>query len=371
MKAKKILAVVLSAAMVLGCGLTSLAGSGDSQTIQGSGSFNGINEQSVVKVILPTYHQSLSQTFDYIADPQNLIGLTVSSGGTTGWSEDGREIEPNDNRVYFSVTSGSSTYYDSTSTKLKMTNKGSKLVNITVSAKSNDAETNMELVDKTTAEAGLTTPTANPSIYLGLVGEYMTDDNGTMAAMSVQGGGTSEVPDDGTEVKLTASLSGQPDNFNLRFDEENRRGYTYAVKDNLEKDWYYCEFALEGICPDSNNLTAESTAPNISVTYSWVDPSAPTPGISFAANKVTASNLNLTGVSFVSITASKDGGAAVACDTDPGVVVTNTIATNGKLVVDLSGEGWQTYMSGSTMTFTLNYTEDGTPKTKTVSHTFP
>ena len=274
MKAKKILAVVLSAAMVLGCGITSMAD--NSNTSVGEGTFNGIASGQIVKVIFPTLAQQEKTTFSYIADPQNLIKATVTSGGITGKSWKGVDINPNDQRVYFNVTSGASTTYASTSTKLRITNKGMKNVDVSINAEVNDASNtnNMKLVDKTTANDALnngapdlTGGIAEPSIYLGLVGDHYAKNGSTnnIDTKVVTTGG----------VTLTDTLVGAAENYELVFDEETSYGYTYDRKATIDESlWEYTEFYLEGICPGSANLKSTTIAPTINITYSWEDPTS-------------------------------------------------------------------------------------------------
>ena len=99
--AKRILAVALAATMVMGTGLTAFAeGNPTSGTANGSGTgeSNGHVEEKVISVTLPT---SVGTTFDYIADPENLIGKTKPSEGDSGKAKDGTSIKPNSSRVYF------------------------------------------------------------------------------------------------------------------------------------------------------------------------------------------------------------------------------------------------------------------------------
>lgn len=99
MKFKKVMAVILAATMVVGCGVTAFAEDANGATGTGT-SFDHVDKK-VISVTLPTTDEA--NVFDYYVDPERLINdAETLADGTT-------QVTPNDDGVYFknsNVTTG-------------------------------------------------------------------------------------------------------------------------------------------------------------------------------------------------------------------------------------------------------------------------
>lgn len=237
---KKTLAGMLATTMVLGMSMTALAVTGTtsgSGSGTGTGSFEGHVDKDVVAVTLPT--DSNTTTFAYKMDPEGLIAATNSA------KYSGQTFEPGAN-VYFQSATNT---WTKDSAKLKVINKGTVDVDVTVAAKT---DANSEVAMSTTKTFESTDTAAK--LYLGL-----------------QVANQAEVAIDTTDTagKVTVGLKGNSANYEITSVEGG--GYGYTAKAGVpDTAWNSFEFGLTGICNPNGNYSANGLAgSNVTVTWSY------------------------------------------------------------------------------------------------------
>lgn len=260
-KMKKGVALALTATMVLGSTVTAFAADTNSGTSTGTGTPEGHVEKKATKVVLPVENTDYeSSTFSYIMDPERLI-----SGTSGGKYADGATFpaSASDTGVYFQT---GTTTYDNASKELKVTNQSSHNIDLTVKAEAVSAATDIPLVAKdaiATAE--------NASLYLGL---------------AVGDGAAGVAINKDAVAQKTVSVPGKEGNFKVAV-KEDKSGYEYralsldeykaldsANASATELPWEATKFKLEGSVTKDKTITDATTAPQVKVTWSWVDPSA-------------------------------------------------------------------------------------------------
>lgn len=228
-KVRRLLAGMLATTMILGTSMVSLAADTNSGTGTGTGTFEGHVDTKVVSVTLPTEDGE----FDYIMDPEGLIAATEKAKYPDTTFEEGAS-------VYF--LSGANAY-TSTSKKLKVVNKGSVAVDVTVQA---SVAENAAVIMAGSSDFG---DSKKADLYLGLT----VADQPTTAVKTTAAG-------------TTVGLAGSPDNFEVVYSDS---AYSYAAKDGLtDDDWNSFEFGLEGACNTNGDWSAESLAAS-AVTVTW------------------------------------------------------------------------------------------------------
>jgi len=244
LKMKKGLAATLATTMVIGSSFTAFAADVNSGGTDGTGTSNGHLEKKVVNVVLPTESEAQANPFNYLVDPEDLIA--------TGKDKDGNQVTKNADRVYFkNKASDGQISYSSSSDLLKVTNKSSVGVKLTVKTEVESQSTDIALAD---AKADVASA-ENALLYLGLKV------------------GTDEEVIKTTGVSKEVTLDGVADNFEVKANDTGG-GYSYAVKASATEDsWENTTFGLTGSC-SNKDITTGATAPKIKVTWSWIDPSA-------------------------------------------------------------------------------------------------
>lgn len=238
-KVKRMLAGMLTATLVLGMSITSFAQTGDATgngTGTGSGEFEGHVDKDVVAVTLPT---STTTTFAYKMDPEGLIAATNNGKYSDASFEEGKN-------VYF--LSGENTY-TSESAKLKVINKGTMDVDVTVTAKTAENDNIAMSTDSTFAEDDTAA-----KLYLGL----LVADKAAVAIDTTDDTG-----------KVTVGLKGNADNYEVTATES---GYEFAAKAGVpDAAWNSFEFGLTGACNPNGDYSAEDlAAADVTVTWSYV-----------------------------------------------------------------------------------------------------
>lgn len=241
-KLKKALAGTLTATMVLGMGITTLAQTGTPSgngTGTGDGTFEGHVDKDVVSVVLPT--DTTPSVFNYKMDPEGLIAATDNAAHSGASFETGKN-------VFFQSAQNT---WTSESAKLKVVNKGTVDVDVTVSA-STAANDDIAMVDDTT---GFTTTNENAELYLGLL---VANQN----ASAIKETPTSGDP----AATVTVGLKGNDANYEVAHDGSN---YSYAVKANVpDTAWNSFEIGLTGACNPYGDYSAENLAAS-AVTVTW------------------------------------------------------------------------------------------------------
>ncbi len=266
-KFKKILAATLAATMVLSSSITALADGDTSGSATGAGSSEGHVEKKATSVTLPT---ETTGVFAYTMDPEGLVK-------ETSHAKYGDAVEfpaSNDGQVYFNNgkkggngTDKDNVVYANTSKAQTVTNKSSHAIDLTVSVSASQAATDIPLV----AKSALSDAT-DASLYLGLkVG------SADPVAVSTE-----------TPATKTVTINGTPSNFKIAVTSDKKYEYRaltlaeyQALDGNSSKTqadydgtWANTSFNLEGAVTTDKAITDTTTAPTLTVTWSWVDPTA-------------------------------------------------------------------------------------------------
>ena len=248
---KKVVALAMTATLVVGNGTIALAAdatttTGQSQNITGGGASEGHVDEHVTKLTLPTLGGT---EFAYKADPERLVER--ANNGVSNYDVDTLAYG-----VYF--TSGTAKTYQSVQPKI--INKSTSAVKVTVAAKftssgAHDIPIGTEMPSKFVSG---TSTKGKASLYMGL-------KVGSEAAKALK---LNE------EVKTTVDVEGKADNFELTYNSGTSK-YEFGEKAGAT-GWNEVGFGFEGGCTyaDASDGTDEYTAPTINVTYSWVDTGA-------------------------------------------------------------------------------------------------
>lgn len=264
-KIKKMLAVVLAMVMVLGMSITSYAATGEetgSQSGTGAGTFEGSVDKDVISVTLPT---STENTFKYILDPEGLIAATANAKYTDATFEEGAN-------VFFQSADNT---YTKESAKLKVINKGTVDVDITVEASVGttgaidyDSATmddkDLSEIANTVSENVIMSKDASvsandlPILYLGL----QVADQDAVAVRTVD--------DETTPAEVAVGVRGNEDNYSVSYNSIQQK-YEFSINGSPEDTaWNSMEFNLIGECNTNGNWSATGlAAPTVSLTWSY------------------------------------------------------------------------------------------------------
>lgn len=262
MKIKRIVAIVTAATMVLGCGLTAMASGSGSTTARGTSS--GHVNRTYVSVTLPL---SGTSTFNYIIDPERIIQETVET--TDGFTAGGEVVSPLNEGIYF-VTSSSATgnLYAPKSNELTAYNNSSKAIDLTVTVSSTYSANAIQFADSITNRytgGGSDTMDTTPLLYMGLGSKITTTTGGEIEDLEA-------VAKDGNvnKVSQTFTLDGNPANFKIK---SKAGAYVYEPLDVAPdaSSWSKVDFWLQGECSYSDISNITTAAPDMSVTWSWVE----------------------------------------------------------------------------------------------------
>lgn len=236
---KKALAGMLAVTMVLGMSMVALAADETTGNVTGAGEFEGHVAKKVVAVTLPT--NVPASTFAYKMDPEGLIPATNNA------KYSGATFEPGAN-VYFQSATNT---YTKDSAKLKVINKGTADVDVTIKAEVPDGGAVAMAAAGTFADTN-----KNAELYLGLV-------VANKPAVAVK-----EAANSGGEQKV--GLKGNSDNFEITY-KDNAYGYT--PKTGVpETAWNSFEFYLTGACNPNGDYSANALeASDVTVTWSYVE----------------------------------------------------------------------------------------------------
>lgn len=239
---KKMLAGALAATMVLGMSISAFASDTTTETsgnAKGAGDFEGHVDKKVVAVTLPT---ASATTFAYKMDPEGLIPATDNAKYAGATFEEGAN-------VYFQSSENT---YTKDSAKLKVINKGTADVDVTIKAEVADGGA-VAMASSGTFAAD----NKNAELYLGL----KVEDKDTVAVTKTADGG----------VTQTVGLKGKSDNFEITYDATN--GYGYTAKAGIpDTAWNSFEFGLTGICNPNGDYSADAlAASDVTVTWSYAE----------------------------------------------------------------------------------------------------
>ena len=236
---KKTMAGMLATTMAIGMSISAFAADETSGNVTGSGEFEGHVTKKVVAVTLPT---AAATTFAYKMDPEGLIAATDSAKYSNATFENGAN-------VYFQSAANT---YTKDSAKLKVVNKGTADVDVTIKAEVADGGAVAMATSETFAADN-----KNAELYLGL---KVADKAAVAVKKTADGGGEKVV-----------GLKGKSDNFEITYDATN--GYGYTAKDGVpDTAWNSFEFGLTGACNPNGDYSANDlTASNVTVTWSYAE----------------------------------------------------------------------------------------------------
>lgn len=251
MRGKKILAVLMTATMVMAMSMTAFAADGDATgqgTADGAGASEGHVEQKHMNVVLPT---ATAQTFAYTMDPERLIQTTSGGKYAEGTTF---PAAASDTGVYF--LTGEKTYANE-SNELQIINKSSHDIKVAVKVKTTASEGGKDI---DLATAALAENETAAKLYLAaVVGE---GENATTQILSA------------TETPVTKKLAGNANNYEIVVQENetsHEKEYVYKQKTTGLTDWKALKFKIKGAVSNAA-ITSGTTAPKITVTWNFAEP---------------------------------------------------------------------------------------------------
>ncbi|WP_026513729.1 hypothetical protein [Butyrivibrio sp. LB2008] len=292
-KTKKMMAVALSATMVLASSLTAFAEEPvKTGNTEGAGTSEGHVEKELLNVVLPTIAEGATP-FSYTMDPERLVQATNKAAheGKTFPDKD------SDKGVYFLAAADT---YANTSETLTVTNKSSCAIDLTVKVQA-------------VASAG------GKDIGLATDDETLTDGDKPLLYLGLNVGDETTVVS-GTEQTVTNKIEGVAENFEVAVDDGG--DYVYQQKSGAaDNSWKKIDLNMEGAVGELP-ITSETTAPTVKVTWSWdkaatdAAPSIATTSYTLVADTPVAINVNLGAgnLAATSVTALKSGTQALPSD---------------------------------------------------------
>ena len=370
MRGKKILAVLMTATMVMAMSITAFADE-NSGGSEGAGASEGHVEKKATSVILPTVPTDGEDTvspYRYTMDPERLI--TNTNHGKY------------DNVIYPEATDDKGVYfnngkkggdgedkdyvvYTNTSDSQKVTNKSSHDIALTVTAEAvaTDGGTDIPLV----AQTALATAT-DASLYLGLV--VGSGEGQTKTAVASDAAASKTVTLAGTAANYKVAAKADKSGYEYRVltleEYKGLEGNSGKTQDDFDATWANTTFAIEGECTSGKEIASTTTAPKLKVTWSWVDPTANAgPSISpseytIAANTNTEITVNL-GLGDLAATSIESITYKNANNQDRSVATTDYSFANGKLTINKSvTDSLLTIESFTSRVYTVTFDNDAT-----------
>ncbi len=357
---KKILAGVLATSMVMGSSVVVLA---DEGRTKGTGEMEGSVVQEFFSVVLPTVADN-DDTFNYVMDPLQLIQETTNK------KYDGYEFTTGQ-RVYFynGVNAASKKMqYSNTSKKLKVENKSSSSVDLTVTLKVSNVDGITLTGDDT---FGGSTPTTEPEMYFALedgatpANTYAIDSNGIATHTETL---TALTATDGTNSPIDAHI--------IQWNPI-RNSYEFVI--NPDPDAQFTAPSYEfGITADCNlggddkwlKILEAGESPELEIIWGIQNPFEATITLSRNLTDNDKTDLTISNLTdeknYKTITIDNGAGAYEVKGNSVSWEETNWNATNGgTLVAVLDKSSWTDWMSGKLVTITLTLT-DGSVKTVTM-----
>lgn len=272
MNYKRILALSLAGVMVLGNSGTIFAADKEGSAT-GEGETQYVAASDVFDVVLPTVAEDAT-TFDYLLDPDGLIAKTSgnNAGRYTGTFEAGKT-------VYFKhATAVNGNDYTDSSDEIKVVNKSTQAVDLTVTAKITpvDGITMATKEDFTNDEGTASTGT---DLYLALVGtDSETTPNVTKKAITEEG------------TQLNASIPADENAFEITWnstDKQYERTLTTAAQAADYAGFKSYSFKLTGKCNTGTGIDwsgLNENAPKVDLVWSVKDFMVTGPQVTFGTN---------------------------------------------------------------------------------------
>lgn len=243
-KMKRAVAIALAAAMAMGSTLTGFAAETGSDSSTGEGKNEGHLDKKVINVVLPTLPAEGSP-FDYVMDPEGLIQETKGAA----YDEYTFPDEDTDTGVYFRTGEKE---FSNTSQTLKVINKSSCDMKITVSAQAIASDGGKDVTLAADDQTGLK---AESPLYLGL--NVGASSNAAQVVST-------------TKADVAKVISGNDDNFETQY---TGSGYEYVVSADAA-EWKALEFSLTGKVFEGD-IAADATAPKVTVTWAFEETTDP------------------------------------------------------------------------------------------------
>lgn len=372
---KKILAGVLATSMVLGNSAVVFADEGGQA--KGSGKVEGQVKTEVFSVVLPT-ESDYAGAFDYIIDPMQLIANDAGNNGTK-YDTDKYDFDPNATVFFYNgydTSTPAKMKYTGMSNPLKVENKSSKPVDVTIALKASQVEGIKFTSDNTFASD------TDTSLYLKIVGSgYKVEETGgvagtpaaeTVAPISptnsekISTNGVAQLKVKLPELKLTTTAAaGGSDNAFVTQWNPIRNAYEYVAgtKDKVTTGY---EFKVEGECnkaADWLKVLETGNTPELEITWSITDPTGPQIVFDETNKKITIKNLTPEqGYASLTFSDGKDT-YDVGSSTDSVWDASGFIDGSGTFVITYA-DWWKDWMANKLMTLTLTLT-DGSTRTET------
>lgn len=248
---KKILAAGLVVTMTMGSSVVALAEDAKG-TGSGTGGLDVVEQSDVFNVVLPT---DSGTTFNYILDPTGVIAATNADkyGGATFAENE---------TLYFAnaaTTEGGSASYSATSDAIKVTNKSTMDVDITVTASVKEAK-GITMAESSTFDADDTAA----KIYLAIKD---SDDANADKAVTTAG------------ISLTSTIAALDDAYEIKYVDG---AYVKELKADATGFEEY-SFQLTGACNPKGEWTGlKDTPPTVDVVWSVADPTEQGPAVSLS-----------------------------------------------------------------------------------------
>ena len=360
---KKILAGVLATSMVVGNSVVAFA---DEGRIKGSGEMEGSVVQEVFSVVLPTVADN-DDRFNYVMDPLELIQEATNKKYAGYDFEAGK-------RVYFYTgvdSTNGNLQYDDVSQTLKVENRSSDSVDLTVTLKVTGVD-GIALTGDPAFQVGGAAAT-DPSMYFALIdtaatpNKYAIDANGIATHTE-------------TLTKLTATESDGTTATDAHIIQWNPIRNAYEFVENTAPGTLFTAPSYEfGITADCNlggddkwlKILEAGASPELEVIWGIQNPFEATIALAQNATDNTKTDLtisNLTGqrnCQSISIINGADTSAVTPDDTSTEWKLDDWDTTTGGEMVITLNNAWTEWISGKLITISLTLT-DGSVKTVTM-----
>lgn len=265
MNYKKMLAVLLAATMVVGNSVVVFAEDKEASA-SGEGETQYVATSDVFDVFLPTAADNTT-TFNYLLDPDGLIAKTTEADGTGGRYSGKFEAGKT---VYFKhATAVSGNDYTDTSDEIKVVNKSTQAVDLTVTAKVTPVDgITMAAKDDFTNEEGVAS--TGTDLYLGLIGKGSeTTDTQSEKAITADG------------VKLEATIPADENAYEVTWNAtandgkgQYERALTTAAQAAGYAGFKSYSFKLTGKCNTGTGIDwsgLDENAPKVDLVWSVKD----------------------------------------------------------------------------------------------------
>ena len=245
---KRIVAAALAATMVFGSALTVYADPESQQdegtpgVSTGTGSYEGGElKYPTLSVTLPTIPEG---TYDYIADPNGLIGLTDNAK-----YEDAEFT--GDTGIYFETSDNT---YSEKSAAQEVENQNAQDIDVTVKVEvTTPGDSSIQYASSATFADEDTTN----GFYLAITDD--AEESPKVAALSTSGVAT-----------LTTTVEGNPDNYQAGYSSDDGYGYTLkTAEDDSPLTWNKCSFILTGALNLNATWGDDIEFPEITITWSY------------------------------------------------------------------------------------------------------